>query len=172
MATQSGSAILEDHVETWNETEKHSGPVTTASAGTNNTRPPSCVAIAVASDEDRSRLVELLGSLHVDVIAHKNLKTLRGSLVRDDVDLVITDVTLPDGNWVDVLRLTLDASSSPGILVHSRVVNDRLWSEVLWRGAYDMLIAPYSSRDGREIIKSALRAGCILSDHRPAGLRQ
>ena len=168
MAGQSGLAILEDHVETWNETEKYSGPVTTASAGINNTPPPSCVAVAVASDEDRSRLTDLLRSLHVDVIVHKGLKTLRGSLLRDEVDLVITDVTLPDGNWVDVLRLTLDASSSPGILVHSRVVNDRLWSEVLWRGAYDMLIAPYSSTDGREIIKSALRAGCMLVERRPA----
>jgi DNA-binding NarL/FixJ family response regulator len=88
------------------------------------------------------------------------------------VDLVITDVTLPDGNWVNVLRLTLESSSSPGVLVHSRVINDRLWSEVLWRGAYDMLIAPYSSKDGGEIIKSAFRAGCMLVERRAPSLKR
>ncbi len=126
------------------------------------------VAIAVVSDEDRNRLTELLQSLHVDVLVHKSLATLRRSLLGDEVNLVITDVTLPDGNWVEVLRLAVEASSSPGILVHSRVINDRLWSEVLWRGAYDMLIAPYSSKDGCRVIESALRSGCILGENRPA----
>lgn len=170
MAAQSGLAILEGHVETRNGTEKRRRPVMTASVGTDKTPAPPLVAIAVVSDEDRSRLTELLRSLHVDVIALEGLGALRRSLLRNEVDLVITDVTLPDGNWVDVLRLTVETSRSPGILVHSNVINDRLWSEVLWRGAYDMLIAPYSSKDGCEIIESALRAGCMLTENRPVGL--
>jgi DNA-binding NarL/FixJ family response regulator len=119
------------------------------------------VAIAIASDANRNCLTALVRSLRADVIAHQSLGTLRESLIRGEVDLVITDVTLPDGNWVDVLRLAVEVSPPPVILVHSRVVHDRLWSEVLWRGAHYMLIAPYSYKDGCEIIESALRAAVL-----------
>lgn len=161
MSARTGLAILEDPVETRNDTGKTSGSITTALIGTAKEPPPPLVAVAIDSNEDRSRLVALLRSLHLNVVAHKGLGTLRRSLLRDKVDLVITGVTLPDGNWVDVLRVALQASPSPGILVHSRVINDRLWSEVLWRGAHDMLIAPFSSKDGCEIVESALRARCL-----------
>ena len=78
------------------------------------------VAIAVACDDDRHRLTEILGAVNAKVVAHENLRTLRRSLLRDNVDLVITDVTLADANWADVLRLIVRASLSTGILVHSR----------------------------------------------------
>jgi DNA-binding NtrC family response regulator len=159
MSAPTGLAIL-DPAGTRNDPGKTGGSITTTLIGAAKESTPPLVAVAIDSNEDRSRLVALLRALHLNVAAHKGLGTLRRSLLRDKVDLVITDVTLPDGNWVDVLRAALQASPSPGILVHSRLINDRLWSEVLWRGAHDMLIAPFSSKDGCEIVESALRASC------------
>ena len=169
MTTQSGLALLEDQLESRNGVRRPNGAAAGTSLDMESKLP--LVAVAVESNQDRSRLVQLLDSLNVGVIAHKSLATLRRSLLRDEVDLVITDVTLPDGNWIDVLRLTFEASTPPGIIVHSRLVNDRLWSEVLWRGAYDMLIAPYSTDDGCAIIEGALRTGCLLARSQPIGMK-
>jgi DNA-binding NtrC family response regulator len=114
------------------------------------------IAIAVARDDDRNRLTQILGALNARVIAHDNLRTLRRSLLRDDVDLVITDVTLADANWADILRLIVRASLATGILVHCSGANETLRSEAMWRGADGMLIAPYSVEDVSEVVQKAL----------------
>lgn len=167
MAAQSALAVQEDHFDQRDHADKYVGPVAIVQVAPTLPR----VAVAVASDVDRRRLGEFLRGLNVDVSTHESLRALRRSLLREEVDLVITDVSLPDGNWVDVLRLTVQTSPHPGILVHSRVVSDRLWSEVLWRGAYDMLIAPYSSKDVCRVIEGALRAGCLLDKPQLVGLK-
>lgn len=161
MTRQSGLAILDGQVELRDQPKEPTKPGNNPPIDTNSLLP--MAAIAMESTDDRSQLVQLLISMNIAVVAHKSLETLRRSFLRDRLDLVVTDVTLPDGNWIDVLRLTLKASPSPGIIVHSRVINARLWSEVLWRGAYDMLIAPYSADDACKVIEGALRTGCLLA---------
>ena len=119
------------------------------------------VAIAVACDDDRHRLTEILGAVNAKVVAHENLRTLRRSLLRDNVDLVITDVTLADANWADVLRLIVRASLSTGILVHSRAFCETLRSEVVWRGGDGILIPPYSFEGVSKVIQQALPAAGV-----------
>ena len=119
------------------------------------------VAIAVACDDDRHRLTEILGAVNARVFAHENLRTLRRSLLRDNVDLVITDVTLADANWADVLRLIVRASLSTGILVHSTAFCETLRSEVVWRGGDGILIPPHSFESVSEVIRQALPAAGV-----------
>lgn len=159
MTRQSGLAILDSQVEWRDQSEEPTEPGIKPPIDANSLLP--MAAIALESNDDRSQLIQLLISMNIAVVAHKCLETLQRSFFRDRLDLLVTDVTLPDGNWIDVLRLTMKASPSPGIIVHSRVINDRLWSEVLWRGAYDMLIAPYAADDARRVIEGALRTGCL-----------
>jgi len=110
----------------------------------------------IESDSDRRRLTEALRALHAQVVVHENLKTLRRCLLRGDVDFVITDVTLPDANWADVLRLIVHASLTTSILVHSRTADDRLRSEAMWRGACGLLVPPYSQESVNVIFRDAL----------------
>lgn len=114
------------------------------------------VAIVVASDDDREDLTEALRALHARVLVHENLRTLRGCLLSSDVDLVITDATLPDANWADVLRLIVRASLATDLLVHSRTADERLRSEVMWRGASGILTPPYSIKSLRAAARKAL----------------
>jgi two-component system response regulator PilR (NtrC family) len=74
------------------------------------------------------------------------------------VDVVITDVSLTDGNWSDVFRCLIDAGVRASVVVTSRWADERLWSEVLWRGAYDLLVEPYEVDELRRIVEGALRA--------------
>ena len=102
------------------------------------------VAIVVASDEDRGALTKTLKNLTAEVVVCHNLKTLRRCLLRDKVDLVITDPTLPDGNWADVLRLIVRASLASDLLVNGRTADEGLRSEVMWRGGCGIVEPPYS----------------------------
>ena len=87
---------------------------------------------------------------------HENLKTLRHCLLRDKVDLVITDATLPDANWADVLLLIVRASPATGLLVHSRAADEGLRSKVMWRGACGVVAPPYSVESVSGVARSVL----------------
>jgi DNA-binding NtrC family response regulator len=73
------------------------------------------------------------------------------------IDIVITDVSLPDGNWCDLMTYLVKKGLNPCVVVRSATDDPCLWSEVLWRGAYDMLVDPFSVEEARRILKGALR---------------
>lgn len=102
------------------------------------------VAIVIASDDARQALTEALSALNAQVVVHENLRSLRLCLLRDKIDLVIADATLPDANWADVLRLIVRASLATELLVHSSTADEGLRSEVLWRGGRGIVTPPYS----------------------------
>jgi DNA-binding NtrC family response regulator len=74
------------------------------------------------------------------------------------VDVVITQVTLPDGNWCDVFKYLVDNAVQAGLVVSSPHADEILWSEVLWRGAYDLIVEPYQADELRKTLEGALRA--------------
>lgn len=57
-------------------------------------------------------------------------------------EVIITGVSLPDGNWCDVLRSTVLDDVPTRVLVCTREADERLWSEAIWRGVYDILVEP------------------------------
>jgi FixJ family two-component response regulator len=74
------------------------------------------------------------------------------------VELVISDLSLPDGNWCDVFRHLVDNGLHAAMVVVARQADERLWSEVLWRGAYDLLVEPFEDSDVRRVVEGAVRA--------------
>lgn len=74
------------------------------------------------------------------------------------VDVVISDLSLTDGNWCDVFKHLIDNDIHASMVVTARQADERLWSEVLWRGAYDLLVEPYSTVDVRRVVEGAVRA--------------
>jgi DNA-binding NtrC family response regulator len=61
----------------------------------------------------------------------------------DAPEVVITGVSLPDGNWSDILRATVRAGMPARVLVCTREADERLWSEAIWRGVHDILVEPF-----------------------------
>jgi DNA-binding NtrC family response regulator len=69
-------------------------------------------------------------------------------------EVVITGVSLPDGNWSDILRATVRAGMPARVLVCTREADERLWSEAIWRGVHDILVEPFPVDHIRRSVES------------------
>ena len=106
----------------------------------------------------QSQLLPHLKSMEVEVVAVETCWQVRDLVATHPVDLVITDMTLPDGNWCDILKHLVDNNTRASVVVAATTATDSLWAEVFWRGAYDLLIEPYQGHEVRHVVWSALRA--------------
>ncbi len=85
-----------------------------------------------------------LKSLDINVIPVSGCQEARALLrTRLAIELIITQVTLADGNCCDLFKYVVDRSSHASVVVALPRADERLWSEVLWRVAYDLLLEPY-----------------------------
>lgn len=90
-----------------------------------------------------------------DILKHSNwhqygARTQREAfeLLRDNfAPVVICEGELPDGTWQDVLARLSRMECPPLLVVTSRVADDRLWSEALNLGAYNVLAKPLSMKE-------------------------
>jgi FixJ family two-component response regulator len=71
------------------------------------------------------------------------------------VGVVVTDLSHPDGNWSDLLRHVVDVGLDTRVVVCSPAADERLWAEVFWRGAYDLLVEPYNREQVQSIVETA-----------------
>jgi len=67
--------------------------------------------------------------------------------------MVFTATTLPDGTWVDVLRLA--ARHLVPVIVVSRLVDFELYADSLERGALDFIVPPFVGADLAHIVRCA-----------------
>ena len=103
-------------------------------------------------------LESALKPLNVDVLRARNLRDARRCVHDQRIDVVVTDVSLPDGNWSDVLRCVVDGGDDTNVVVCTPVVDELLWSEVLWRGGYDVLVKPFRAEEARRVVEGARRS--------------
>ena len=116
-------------------------------------------ALLVMPPRRRTLFRQVLNELGVSVCCAENCRAARRLLERPhSFGLVVTHVTLPDGNWCDVLRLMNDWSVPASVIVDTSEVNPTLWSEVFWRGAYDLLVQPCDWNDVCQCFEGALRS--------------
>jgi DNA-binding NtrC family response regulator len=124
------------------------------------------VLLVMPSTERRSAFLSKLKAVGAQLLAADSCRDARVLLRRHgDVDVVVTDTTLSDGNWCDVLNYVLKQGSRANVVVASEASDARLWSEVLWRGAYDMLVEPVTPEEVERVMQGALRASPPFSYH-------
>jgi len=117
-------------------------------------------------------LVKSLRSLDINVLSVSDCQQARALLrTRPAIELIITQVTLADGNWCDLFKYLVDRSSHASVVVASPQADERLWSEILWRGAYDLLVEPYKSDEVIRVVEGALRAVHASGQARAAGMQ-
>jgi len=104
----------------------------------------------------RSPLLERLESCGIEVLPASDCEEARQFLrERPAIQVVLTDERLPDGNWSSVLQEVWRNEIPAATIVCTRVGDPGLWLHVLARGVYDLLVAPYDSREVRRIIEGA-----------------
>ena len=116
------------------------------------------VLAVISARESPCRLSVELETLAAEVIFVHDCHAARQQLrSRPSIDVVVTDVSLVDGNWCDILTWMVDRGLDTRIVVRSPLAAENLCAEVLWRGGFDVLVEPYQEGEARRIIESALQ---------------
>jgi DNA-binding response OmpR family regulator len=90
-----------------------------------------------------------------DILKHSNwqqhgarTQTEAFEFLRENVTpVVICESELPDGTWREVLGRLDRMQCPPLLVVTSRMADDRLWSEVLNLGGYNVLAKPLNMKE-------------------------
>lgn len=119
-------------------------------------QPRTSVVLVMASrDPVFADLQKQLERLSVAVQPVVSLKEFQQLMQRDQpAEVVISGVSLPDGNWCDVLTSTVRAGSLARVLVCSQDADERFWSEAIWRGVHDILVAPFITEYFRRAVET------------------
>jgi DNA-binding NtrC family response regulator len=105
--------------------------------------------------EDVQTLSRMLYSLPVLLEHAGTLNQARIRLFERQYDAVLTESSLPDGNWLDALHMVRELSYDARLIVTDPQADSRLWSEVLNLGAYDLLTQPFYEPEVRRILSNA-----------------
>ena len=117
------------------------------------------MALVAMNQERRLPLLENLKKLNLDVLTVANCQEARALLATcPPVEVIITGVTLPDGSWCDIFDCSVKNNVQASVVVSSALADESLWSEILWRGAYDLLVEPWEDSELRRVVEGALRA--------------
>ena len=115
--------------------------------------------LVLPSGKRRRTLLSYIESRNLTAAAVDTCRAARECMnANPTIDIVITQVSLKDGNWCDVLACAVNREVEARVVVSSTVADERFWSEALWRGVYDVLLEPYDVLEVRRIVDGALLA--------------
>lgn len=87
---------------------------------------------------------------------HEGLETIHA----ESVDLVITDLRLPDGDGLDVVRCARMQASPPPVIVVTGFASEASRQAALAAGACGYLSKPFSASAFTALVESTLRPAC------------
>lgn len=127
--------------------------------------------------DDEPDLLELIGDLHdggrltgavgIDLVRVPTLKAARRELRRKAVDLLLTDVHLPDGDGVSLLPLLAEVNAAARAIVMTGQPSIEKTVDALRAGAIDYLPKPFTADALADRMGLALRRQAITArDHR------
>jgi two-component system chemotaxis response regulator CheY len=117
---------------------------------------PKITTMLIMARERRLPLLEALESCAIDVLPVCDCNEGRRMLeTQPQVQVVLTDAALPDGDWLGVLQIVAQAGANIEVVVCSRLGDHKLWIDVLEQGAYDVLVEPYQHEEILRIVEAA-----------------
>ena len=117
--------------------------------------------VLIVDDEpDIRELLELtLGRMNLETRAAENLGEAHELLEQFSFDLCLTDMRLPDGNGIDLVRHIQNRHPQVPVAVITAHGNMETAIAALKAGAFDFVSKPLDINDLRNIVRSALRVG-------------
>ena len=117
-------------------------------------------ALIVDDEADIRELLEItLSRMGIKVCAAADLSEARQWLSERTFDFCITDMRLPDGNGIDLVRLVQSEYSRLPIAVITAHGNAQAAVESLKAGAFDFVSKPVDLRVLRKLVETALQMG-------------
>jgi len=101
--------------------------------------------------DDALHISQMLQELLVSVDYTSTLRQARNELRHKRFDAVLTEATLPDGNWLDVLNMMRDCPGQPQVIVTDPQADAQFWAKALNLGAYDLLRQTFYEPEVRRI---------------------
>jgi DNA-binding NtrC family response regulator len=117
------------------------------------------VLLVLSCPERQARLAAILHALGVDLLWVRQCWEARALLqTRLPLISVVTDATLEDGNWCDLLRTVVDYDPQASVIVIApSSADEMLWSEAIWQGVHDILVEPFTETEAQQVVEGALR---------------
>ena len=105
--------------------------------------------------DDARDLSQMLHDVPVTLVHVGSVHQARATLLQDTYDVVLTEASLSDGGWLDVLHLARESPRELQVIVTDPQADARLWSEVLNLGAFDLLAQPFYEPEVCRIVGNA-----------------
>ena len=117
------------------------------------------ILLVLACPERQARLEAILQGLGVESLWARRCWEVRVLLqTRPLLSSVVTEATLEDGNWCDVLRTVVDYDPQAGVIqIAPSSADEMLWSEAMWLGVHDILVEPFTETEAQQVVGSVLR---------------
>ncbi|HXK21036.1 MAG TPA: sigma-54 dependent transcriptional regulator, partial [Myxococcota bacterium] len=94
------------------------------------------------------------------------LAAARAELSADDFDVVITDVQMPGGTGLDLLRMVQSESAETVVIVMTAFASTETAIEAMKAGAYDYVTKPFKVDEMRVVVEKALEKKLLSSENR------
>ena len=120
------------------------------------------------SADDARTLSEMLSLVGIPSAHARNLNQARNMLEARAFGAILTEARLPDGGWMDVIRLVARIKRRVAVVVTDMLADARFWADVLESGAYDLLPKPFCSGEVQRILANAVDQPPLLSRAIPA----
>jgi two-component system, NtrC family, response regulator PilR len=104
---------------------------------------------------DARELSRMLRGLPILLDHAANLQHARRELRQNEYEVVLTEAALPDGDWMDVLRIARECPRELEVIVTDPHADARFWAEALNLGAYDLLARPFYQPEVCRILSNA-----------------
>ena len=103
------------------------------------------------TDADHLSLQAIIGHSKWKLFTASDLASAISLLHGQEISVLLCERDLRPSTWIDVLEHIKFQPNTPSLIVASRLADDRLWSEALNLGAWDVLAKPF---DRIEVIRS------------------
>ncbi|MBI3694604.1 MAG: hypothetical protein HY238_07155 [Acidobacteria bacterium] len=118
--------------------------------------------LLVMCAEGSSSMLGGLEALGIEIVRVPNCTQARRILEEcPDVRTVLTELTLPDGDWRTVVDVVAACCVNTEVVVLGRAVDARLRRHVLDSGAYDLLVEPCRPGEVGRVV-----GGAVLTSYR------
>ena len=119
--------------------------------------PPPCILI-VDDEPDLREVLELaLLRMGLTTVTAQDVAAARAALAKRRFDLVLTDMRLPDGEGLEVVRCVTQQSPATPVAVITAYGSTENAITALKAGAFDYLMKPVKLEVLRTLVKTALK---------------
>jgi two-component system response regulator PilR (NtrC family) len=124
------------------------------------------LALIVDDEPDIRELLELtLGRMNIDTCSAANLAEAKACLAKQRFDICLTDMRLPDGNGIELVRHIQHQELEIPAAVITAYGNMESAVEALKAGAFDFVSKPVDLQVLRNLVNSVLKLGDEFPEH-------